>query len=91
MRIAKLPFVLIDWEGFASGAACFCNGKTIVFGLVGGYFGVEIAKWALEIRIRIGDSFTVPVAIGRWPVSRPAATTALQTSLSGPRPNGPTA
>lgn len=60
---AKLPFVLGDWEGFASGAAWLSNGKTIVFGLVGGYFGVEIAKWALEIRTRTGDSFAVPVAV----------------------------
>ncbi len=59
---AKLPFVLGDWEGLASGAAWFGNGKTIVFGLVGGYFGVEIAKWALEIRVKTGDSFAVPVA-----------------------------
>src|SRR5690242_218523 len=60
---AKLPFVLGDWEGFASGAAWLSNGKTIVFGPVGGYFGVEIAKWALEIRTRTGDSFAVPVAV----------------------------
>jgi hypothetical protein len=44
---AKLPFVFGDWTELASGAAWFSNGKTIVFGLVGGYFGVEIAKWAL--------------------------------------------
>ncbi|MEX2119908.1 MAG: prolipoprotein diacylglyceryl transferase family protein [Pirellulales bacterium] len=60
---AKLPFVLADWEGFKSGAAWLDNGKTIVFGLAGGYFGVEIAKWALEIRIKTGDSFAVPVAV----------------------------
>lgn len=59
---AKLPFVFGDWEGLASGAAWFSNGKTIVFGLVGGYFGIEIAKWALEIRVKTGDSFAVPVA-----------------------------
>ena len=33
---AKLPFALSDWEGFVSGRAWFENGKTIVFGLVGG-------------------------------------------------------
>lgn len=60
---AKLPFVLSDWEGLKSGAAWFDNGKTIVFGLVGGYFGVEIAKWALEVRVKTGDSFAVPVAV----------------------------
>lgn len=64
MIAAKLPFVLADWQGFLSGAAWLDNGKTIVFGLVGGYFGVEIAKWALDVRVKTGDSFAVPVAVG---------------------------
>lgn len=59
---AKLPFVLADGEGLRSGAAWFADGKTIMCGLVGGYFGVEIAKWALEIRVKTGDSFAAPVA-----------------------------
>ena len=59
---AKLPFVLIDWEGFLSGSAWFDSGKTLVMGLVGGYFGVEAAKWALRIRTKTGDSFAAPVA-----------------------------
>ncbi len=59
---AKLPFVLLDWPGFLSGAAWFDNGKTLVLGLVGGYFGVEAAKWAMRIQVRPGDSFAVPVA-----------------------------
>ncbi len=45
---AKLPFVLLDWEGFLSGSAWFADGKTIVLGLVGGYLGVEAAKWAIR-------------------------------------------
>jgi len=59
---AKLPFVLADWRGMLSGAAWFADGKTILFGLVGGYFGVELTKWMLEIRVKTGDSFAVPVA-----------------------------
>lgn len=31
-------------------------------GLVGGYFGVEAAKWAMGLRIKTGDSFAAPVA-----------------------------
>ena len=62
MLAAKLPFVLADWSGFLSGAAWFSDGKTILFGLVGGYFGVVVAKWSLEIHARTGDSFAVPVA-----------------------------
>ena len=60
---AKLPFVLADWEGFLSGAAWFSDGKTILCGLVGGYAGVEIAKWSLDIRTKTGDSFAVPVPV----------------------------
>jgi phosphatidylglycerol:prolipoprotein diacylglycerol transferase len=59
---AKLPFVLQNWDGLLSGTAWFDNGKTLVFGLVGGYFGVEAAKWALRIRVKTGDSFAAPVA-----------------------------
>jgi len=60
---AKLPFVLADWPGLVSGAAWFDNGKTIVFGIVGGYFGVELAKWSMHVRVKTGDSFAVPVAV----------------------------
>lgn len=59
---AKLPFVLADGPGMLSGAAWFSDGKTILCGLVGGYVGVELAKWALSIRVKTGDSFAVPVA-----------------------------
>lgn len=59
---AKLPFVLADCDGLLSGMAWFSNGKTILCGLVGGYFGVEIAKWCLGVRVKTGDSFAVPVA-----------------------------
>ncbi len=59
---AKLPFVLADWVGLLSGRAWLENGKTIVFGLVGGYCGVELAKALLGVRVKTGDSFAVPVA-----------------------------
>jgi phosphatidylglycerol:prolipoprotein diacylglycerol transferase len=59
---AKLPFVLADWDAFLSGAAWFSDGKTILCGLVGGYLGVEVAKWALDVRAKTGDSFAVPVS-----------------------------
>src|SRR4029079_4184700 len=60
---AKLHFLLADWEGLMSGRAWFDNGKTIMFGMVGGYFGVELAKVLLDVRIKTGDSFAVPVAV----------------------------
>lgn len=59
---AKLPFVLADWNGLLTGRAWFDNGKTILFGLVGGYFGVELAKWILSVQVKTGDTFAVPVA-----------------------------
>jgi phosphatidylglycerol:prolipoprotein diacylglycerol transferase len=59
---AKLPFVLADWEGLLSGRAWLDNGKTILFGLVGGYLGVELAKGIVGIRVKTGDGFAVPVA-----------------------------
>jgi phosphatidylglycerol:prolipoprotein diacylglycerol transferase len=69
MIAAKLPFVLADWEGLKSGRAWLDGGKTIVLGLVGGYFGVEVAKWSMHIKTKTGDSFAVPVpaavAVGR--------------------------
>ncbi len=60
---AKLPFALVDWDGLASGTTWLADGKTIMFGIVGGYFGVEAAKWTLDIRIKTGDTFAVPVAV----------------------------
>src|SRR5262245_6729706 len=61
---AKLPFVLSDWTGLVSGVAWLSDGKTILCGIVGGYFGVEAAKWALDVRVKTGDTFAVPVAVG---------------------------
>jgi phosphatidylglycerol:prolipoprotein diacylglycerol transferase len=67
---AKLPFLFGDLEALRSGMAWLSSGKTILCGLVGGYAGVEIAKWCLDIQTKTGDSFTVPVAVsiavGRW-------------------------
>lgn len=60
---AKLPFALADWSGLVSGAVWFSDGKTIMCGIVGGYFGVELAKWTLDIRVKTGDTFAVPVAV----------------------------
>ena len=60
---AKLPFALSDWDGLRSGTVWFADGKTIMCGLIGAYFGVELAKWTLEIRVKTGDSFAVPAAV----------------------------
>ena len=62
MLMAKLPFVLLDPGGMSDGSAFLMSGKTILFGLVGGYFGVELVKWRMAITVKTGDSFAVPVA-----------------------------
>ena len=62
MLMAKLPFVILDPGGVRDGSAFLMSGKTILFGLVGGYFGVELAKWGLGVKVKTGDSFAVPVA-----------------------------
>lgn len=59
---AKAPFALVDPLGMVFGTAWLSDGKTIMTGLVGGYCGVELAKYALEIRAKTGDSFAMPVA-----------------------------
>jgi prolipoprotein diacylglyceryltransferase len=67
---AKLPFAVVASEGIVSATAWFRDGKTITTGLIGAYLGVEIAKAALGVRIKTGDSFALPLAlalaVGRW-------------------------
>lgn len=66
---SKAPFVLAGDAAWWSAPAWLANGKTILAGLVGGYLAVELAKWALGIRSKTGDSFApavaIAVAIGR--------------------------
>lgn len=61
---AKLPFALLGPEGVFSASSWFVHGKTIVAGLVGGYAGVEIVKAAAGVRVKTGDAFAAPVAVG---------------------------
>lgn len=60
---AKLPYVLADPDGAVSGAAWLSDGRTLTWGLVGGYFGVELAKLLASVRGKTGDGFAVPVAV----------------------------
>ena len=60
---AKLPFLLF---GLASGpwwTSWLGDGKTILWGLVGGYVGVEVGKSMLDMRTKTGDTFVVAIAI----------------------------
>src|ERR1043166_2017993 len=66
---AKVPFLFgISDEGWL--ALLFRDGKTITTGLIGAYIAVELAKLALEVRVKTGDTFALPLAcalaVGRW-------------------------
>jgi phosphatidylglycerol:prolipoprotein diacylglycerol transferase len=67
---AKLPFVGAGEAGWFAPEAWLADGKTITLGLVGAYLGVEVAKLALGIRVKTGDTFALPLAlalaVGRW-------------------------
>ncbi|MDB5344850.1 MAG: prolipoprotein diacylglyceryl transferase [Schlesneria sp.] len=60
---SKLPFALADTRGPLCAQAWIGDGKTILFGLVGGYLGVELAKAIVGLKTKTGDSFAVPVAV----------------------------
>jgi phosphatidylglycerol:prolipoprotein diacylglycerol transferase len=61
---SKAPFLLErGWYGWFDGTIWFLDGKTILGGIFGGYVAVEIAKWALGIRAKTGDTFALPVAV----------------------------
>lgn len=60
---AKLPFALYGDAEFWTVSAWMSSGKTILTGIVGGYAGVELVKWALDLKTKTGDSFAAPVAL----------------------------
>ncbi|MEQ8785377.1 MAG: prolipoprotein diacylglyceryl transferase [Pirellulaceae bacterium] len=64
----KLPFVFS--AGGAGLWAWTTDGKTITTAIAGAYLAVEATKWALGIRVKTGDAFALPIAvglaIGRW-------------------------
>lgn len=60
---AKLPFLFDGALQHGVWMTWFADGKTILWGLVGGYAGVELGKYALMVQTRTGDDYVVPVAI----------------------------
>jgi len=59
------PTVLQAWHaGRLLALLVSPGGKTIVGGLLGGWFGVEIVKRASGIRQRTGDLFVLPLCVG---------------------------
>ena len=66
----KLPFVGTHPAGWLDLTTWMQDGKTIVAGLIGAYLAVELTKFALDIRVKTGDTFALPLAlamaVGRW-------------------------
>jgi phosphatidylglycerol:prolipoprotein diacylglycerol transferase len=62
MVAAKLPYLFTDMEALRTGRAWLENGRTITWGLAGGYLGVEMAKWAVGVTQKTGDRFAPSVA-----------------------------
>lgn len=60
---AKIPFILEAGGSASVFDAWLSDGKTVLWGLAGGYVGVEVAKWSLYVRGKTGDSFVIPVAV----------------------------
>ena len=60
---SKIPFALSDPQGVFCAQAWISDGKTILFGLVGGYLGVEFAKVLVDVQTKTGDSFAIPLAV----------------------------
>ena len=59
---AKIPYLVPGLPGFKDADSLLIGGKTILFGMVGGYLGVELAKRSIGLKKKTGDSFVVPVA-----------------------------
>lgn len=62
--LARIPYLFGDVAALCTVQGWIGNGKTILFGLMGGYLGVELAKRWVGVRTSTGDSFAVPVAVG---------------------------
>ena len=60
---AKIPFLVPGLPGFGGSEGILTSGKTILFGMVGGYAGVEWAKHSIGVTAKTGDTFVVPVSV----------------------------
>lgn len=67
---AKLAFAPRSPGDWLKLQAWISDGKTIMTGLIGAYLAVELAKYLMEVRVKTGDTFALPLAlamsVGRW-------------------------
>jgi prolipoprotein diacylglyceryltransferase len=66
---AKIPIWIINWNQIISASgieqvALIIGGRTVVGAIIGGFFGVEITKKLLGIKISTGNIFAPALAIG---------------------------
>src|SRR5947209_218830 len=59
----KLPFVFTSTAGPLTWTAWLSDGKTITAALIGAYVGVELAKRLLEVTVKTGDGYAIPLAL----------------------------
>jgi len=59
---AKMPFILFSQPSGPWWATWLGDGKTLLWGLAGGYVGVEVGKMMMDVRTRTGDTFVVGIA-----------------------------
>jgi len=82
---SKLPFVPLDPSRWLDYASWVNDGKTIVAGLIGAYLAVELTKWALDVHVKTGDTFALPLAlalsVGRWGCFFNGCCYGMETSL----------
>lgn len=60
---ARAPFLVTHAVQHPGAFSWLSDGKTILAGIIGAYFAVEIAKWSLDIKVKTGDTFAIPVAV----------------------------
>jgi phosphatidylglycerol---prolipoprotein diacylglyceryl transferase len=59
----KLPFAFTSSAGPLTWTAWLSDGKTITMALIGAYVAVELAKRLLEVTVKTGDSYAIPLAL----------------------------
>ena len=64
---AKLPILIFNYDllfQYPANINLIFSGKTIIGGLIGGYFSVRILKKRLNINLKVGNDIAAPAALG---------------------------
>jgi phosphatidylglycerol---prolipoprotein diacylglyceryl transferase len=81
----KLPFAFTSAGGPLTWTAWISDGKTITAALIGAYVAVELAKRALDVTVKTGDGYAIPLAlalaVGRFGCFFNGCCAGVETSL----------